>query len=148
MVHAKSLQSCSTLCNPMDCSLPGSSVHGLLHARVLEWGARPSSRVFCCARDWTGVFCIFFILGRFFTTKPPHKPIIHHHIHFILANLIYKKWQPSTVLFSVLPVWERWNIVSYLYTFPENYLKMCIASSLSCFGQFVKCIQSSLHQEY
>ena len=33
---AKSLQSCLTLCNPMDCSLPGSSVHGLLQARILE----------------------------------------------------------------------------------------------------------------
>ena len=32
-------QSCPTLCNPMDCSLPGSSVHGILQARVLEWGA-------------------------------------------------------------------------------------------------------------
>ena len=36
---AKSLQSCLTLCNPMDCSLPGSSVHGIFQARVLEWGA-------------------------------------------------------------------------------------------------------------
>ena len=34
-----SLQSCLTLCNPMDCSPPGSSVHGILQARVLEWGA-------------------------------------------------------------------------------------------------------------
>ena len=36
---AKSLQSCPTLRDPMDCSLPGSSVHGTLRARVLEWGA-------------------------------------------------------------------------------------------------------------
>ena len=36
---AKSLQSCPTLCNPMDCSLPGSSVHGIFQARVLEWVA-------------------------------------------------------------------------------------------------------------
>ena len=34
-VHAKSLQSCTTLCSPMDCSLPGSSVHGILQARIL-----------------------------------------------------------------------------------------------------------------
>ena len=32
-------QSCPTLCNPMDCSLPGSSVHGIFQARVPEWGA-------------------------------------------------------------------------------------------------------------
>ena len=36
---AKSIQSCPTLCNPMDCSLPGSSVHGILQARILEWVA-------------------------------------------------------------------------------------------------------------
>ena len=38
---AESLQSCPTLRDPMDCSLPGSSVHGILQARVLEWGAIP-----------------------------------------------------------------------------------------------------------
>ena len=36
---AESLQSCPTLCDPMDCSLPGSSVRGIFQARVLEWGA-------------------------------------------------------------------------------------------------------------
>ena len=35
---AKSLQSCLTLCDPMDWSLPGSSIHGIFQARVLEWG--------------------------------------------------------------------------------------------------------------
>ena len=35
----KSLQSCPTLSDPMDCGLPGSSVHGIFQARVLEWGA-------------------------------------------------------------------------------------------------------------
>ena len=41
---AKSLQSCPTLCNPMDCSPPGSSIHGILQARILEWVSMPSSR--------------------------------------------------------------------------------------------------------
>ena len=39
MLHAKSLQLCPTLCNPMDGSLPGSSVHGIFQARILEWVA-------------------------------------------------------------------------------------------------------------
>ena len=43
-VCAKSLQLCPSLCNPVDCSLPGSSVHGILQARILEWGAMSSSR--------------------------------------------------------------------------------------------------------
>ena len=38
---AKSLQSCPTLCDPMDCSLPGFSVHGILQARTLEWVPSP-----------------------------------------------------------------------------------------------------------
>jgi len=38
-VAAKSLQSCPTLSDPMDCSLPGSSIHGIFRATVLEWGA-------------------------------------------------------------------------------------------------------------
>ena len=40
----KCLQLCPTLCDPMDCSLPGSSVHEILQARILEWVAGPSSR--------------------------------------------------------------------------------------------------------
>ena len=43
-LHAKSLQSYLTLCDPMDCSPPGSSVHGILQARILEWVAMPFSR--------------------------------------------------------------------------------------------------------
>ena len=43
-VRAKSLQSCPTLYDPVDCSPPGSSVHGILQARILEWVAMPSSR--------------------------------------------------------------------------------------------------------
>ena len=44
MVHAKSFQSRPTLCDPMDCSLPGFSVHGILQARILEWAAISYSR--------------------------------------------------------------------------------------------------------
>ena len=43
-MHAKSLQLCPTLCDPMDCSPPGASVYGILQARILEWVAMPSSR--------------------------------------------------------------------------------------------------------
>ena len=43
-------QSCPTLCDPMDCSLPGSSIHGIFQARILEWGAISFSRS-CCHFD-------------------------------------------------------------------------------------------------
>ena len=48
---AKSLQSCPTLCNPMDCSLPVSSVDGMVQARILEWVAIPSPRGSSQPRD-------------------------------------------------------------------------------------------------
>ena len=59
-------QSCPTLGNPMDCSLQGSSVHGILQARILEWVAICSSRGSSWPRDWTQVS---HIAGRFFTVS-------------------------------------------------------------------------------
>ena len=57
-------QSCLTLCDPMDCSLAGSSVHGILQARILEWVVIPFSRGSSGPRDWT---CISCIAGGFLT---------------------------------------------------------------------------------
>ena len=54
-VCAKSLQSCPTLCDPMDCRPPGSSVYGILQARILEWVAMPSSKGSSQPRDRTHV---------------------------------------------------------------------------------------------
>ena len=51
-------QSCLTLCDPMDCSLPGSSVHGILQGRIVEWVAIVFSRGSSWPRDLTWVFCI------------------------------------------------------------------------------------------
>ena len=50
-VLAKSLQLCPTLCDPIDYSPPGFSVHGILRARILEWVAMPSSRGSSRPRD-------------------------------------------------------------------------------------------------
>ena len=57
-------QSCLTLCYPMDCSLPGSSVHGIFQARILEWVAISFSRRSSQPRDQTQVSCV---VGRCFT---------------------------------------------------------------------------------
>ena len=62
----KSLHLCLTLCDAMDCSPPGSSVHGILQARILEWVAMPSSRGSSQPRDRTQVSRI---AGGFFTTS-------------------------------------------------------------------------------
>ena len=59
-------QSRPTLCNPMDCSPSGSSVHGILQARILGWVASSSSRGSSWFRDWTRVSGISCIAGGFF----------------------------------------------------------------------------------
>ena len=51
MLENEVTQSCLTLCDPMVCSLPGSSVHGIFQARVLEWGAIAFSRRSSQPRD-------------------------------------------------------------------------------------------------
>ena len=51
-------QSCPALCYPMDCRLPGSSVHRIFQARILEWVAISSSRGYSQPRDQFQVFCI------------------------------------------------------------------------------------------
>ena len=59
-------------CNPMDCNSPGSSIHGILQARILEWIAISLSRGSSWSRDQTRVSCL---AGGFFTTESPGKPL-------------------------------------------------------------------------
>ena len=73
-MRAQLLQSWPTLWDPMDCNPPGSSVHGILQARILEWVAMSSSRGSSWCRDWICDSCSSFIADSFFTTEPPGKP--------------------------------------------------------------------------
>ena len=70
-VCAKLLQLCPTLCDPVDCSPPGSSVHGILQARILEWVAVPSSRGSSWPRDQTCVSYVSCI----------HTQVLYHYCH-------------------------------------------------------------------
>ena len=93
-------QSCSTLCNPMDCSPPGSSVHRILQVRILEWVAIFSSRGSSWPRNWTH----FRIASRFFTiwasreaygTLVRHK-FIRHHSALTEEESVDKTWAFET----------------------------------------------------
>ena len=97
MCCAKSLQSCPTLCEPKGCGPPGSSVHGILQARKLEWVAMPSSRGSSQARDQT---CISLGLLRALyherhlgsPDRPYNKP---GRLHLSLqGSLSWKFWNP------------------------------------------------------
>ena len=78
VLHAKSLQSCLTLCDPMDYSPPGS-VREILQARMLKWVAMPSSRGSSRPRDWT---CVSYVscIGKqvlYFTTNVTWEASVH-----------------------------------------------------------------------
>ena len=64
---------CPILCNPMDCSLPGSSVHGVSQARILEWVVMPSSTGSSQPRDRAHVS---WLAGGSFITEPPGKSVL------------------------------------------------------------------------
>ena len=81
MCFTKSLQLCVTLCNPMDCSPPGSSVHGILQARILEWVAMPFSRGSSWPRDRTHVSYVPWHVGSL-PLAPPRKPNFLHSFPF------------------------------------------------------------------
>ena len=74
-------QSCPTLCDPMDCSLPGSSLHGIFQARVLEWGAIAFSRGSSWPRDQTQVSCI---PGRCFNLRATREA----HLYFLALHFL------------------------------------------------------------
>ena len=81
-VCAKLLQSCLALCDSMDCSPPGSYVHGILQAGILDWVAMPSSRASSQPRDQT---CISYVscIGRWVLY---HQ---HHQLYWIFKFLEY-----------------------------------------------------------
>ena len=70
-VVAQSLSHVQLFCDPVDCSPPGSSVHGISQARILEWIAIFSPRASSPPRDQT---CLSCLAGGFLTTEPPRKP--------------------------------------------------------------------------
>ena len=73
-VHVLVTQSCPILCNPMDCSPPGSTVQGIFQARILEWIAIPFSRGYSQPRDQTLVSCI---AARLFMFELQGSPILN-----------------------------------------------------------------------
>ena len=78
-------QSCLTLCVPMDCSPPGSSVHGILLVRILERIAMPPSKISSWPRDRTWVSCI---AGRLFTVWATREAVVAQMVNTILCTIL------------------------------------------------------------
>ena len=97
-----------TLCNPMDCSLPGSSVQGVLQARIVEWVAIPFSRGSSRPRDQA---LVSPIAGRFSTiwatTEAPEARKVLF-LLWLLLLLLYIKWlQGKQWFFKILILSEN-----------------------------------------
>ena len=95
-------QLCPTLCDPMDCSPPASSVHGILQARILEWVAMPSSKVSSQSRDGTQVS---FIAGGLFTVWATREAL-----EALLCVLI--TYMPVSLKIWIMPVSSPSNMVN------------------------------------
>ena len=130
--HAKSLQLCLSLCKPMDWSLPGSSVHGILQARILEWVAISFSRGSSQTRDriW-----VSHMAGGRFTIWATREAL------WMMFFLGCTAWHVDLPLPEIKPVppivemqstmWIIWYFCSqfarlFLHFDPLKYFKICL----------------------
>ena len=107
VLHAKSLQACLALCDPVDCSLPGFSVHGILQARILEWVAMPSLQGDLPHSGQTWVFRLPHWQAGSFPLAPPGKRLPSGRINISLPG--------SVILFSFITPCHR-DILSFATT--------------------------------
>ena len=92
-------KSCLTLCNPMDCSLPGSSLHGISQARILKWVAVSSPRnLFDPGMEPASPV----LSGRFFITEPSRKPLTMLSLLFS-GSVLSTSLQPHGLQHARLP---------------------------------------------
>ena len=107
-------QSCLTLCDPLDCSPPGSSVHGIFQAKMLEWVAISCSRGSCWPRGWTRIYCV----------SDTGRQILDHLWHlgnpYIFYTLSFKLNLLETSIFCHnMPLWIYFRLC--LSLFPHSF---------------------------
>ena len=112
---------CLTLCNLMDYSLPGSSVHGISQARILEGIAISFSRGSSWPRDWTRFSCL---AGRFFTTETLGKP-------FFFSEP-FKNWTKIEQTFLKEKFWVYRNVRRKELRFPYTPLPCTSCLTVTC----------------
>ena len=117
--YSEVAQSCPTLCDPVDCSLPGSSVHGILQARVLGWVAISFSRGSSQPRDWTWVSCI---AGRCFILWATREALLgkyqnHRSQNFFNIYFSYRKNCRAALRYIYIYIH-----LSYLHIIPYKYV--------------------------
>ena len=142
-------QSCPTLCDPMDCSLPGSSVHGIFQARVLEWVAISFSRGSSWPGNWTQVS---HIAGRRFTIWATREALSanqvlgENHLDILSSDWLthkYKSWSMACRCLHIIEgnacglFWTKWNNImpsvcrTFFPLFEHRYI-MWMCNDLMC----------------
>ena len=143
----KSLQSCPAFCDPMDYSLPGYSVHGILQARILEWVTMPSSKGSSQPTDRTQgsnshLLCLLHWQMCSLSLVPPGKPQIFSSVQSLShVQLFATPWTvacqgPMPMEFSKQEFWSEFAIS---YFSPGLYE----GSDISYFVRFLRSYQSS-----
>ena len=99
-----------TLCDPMGCSPPGSSDHGILQTRILEWVAMPSTRASSQTRDQTHIATSPALAGRFLTINTTWKPFLtaKEHNHHLKQNVRF-------------PFYFTDNLLSFFFSSPRSH---------------------------
>ena len=123
------LQSCLTLCHPVDHNPPGSHVHGILQAWILGWVAMPPSRVSSPHRDWTH---ISHLAGGFFTIEPPEKPNMCSTGVNSFATFCF--FQNEVLIFQSSLSWKFSSFKIYFLAL--KIYSLIIPSFLECFLQY------------
>ena len=111
-------QSYPTLCNPMDCSPPGSSIHGLLQARILEWVVMPPSRGSSQPRDWTHISYVYLHWqAGSLPRAPPGLVVKWKWKSLSCVRLFATPWTIQSTEFSRS---EYWSGYSFPFPSPED----------------------------
>ena len=146
-VKVVAAQSCPSLCNPVDCGPPGSSVHGIPQARVLEWGAIPFSRGSSQPRDWTQISCIAGRLGMdFIKIIIQQEGYIQYNtwmktsfqLIWAINFLIFFFWMKKAnhYSFSALESWNRlifYSVLSFEEHLPQVLKVLLFRETLTCY---------------
>ena len=133
---AKLLQSCPTLCNPMDCSLPGSSVHGILQAKILEWVAMLSSRGSSQPRDQTHVSYVSCIGRRVLYHKGNPGSLYIYILVFVPSSwhraptILRISWAIGNVL-----GWQKGSFGFFITSDRKTWMNF-LAKSIFCYSWY------------
>ena len=124
----------------MNCSLPGSSVHGIFQVRILEWGAISSSRRSSWSRDWTHVSCFGRqILYHWATWEAWNKAdVVLNQGSDIYCHTVWGKWLTSVLQFSHLKELRHDYLPFRLIRGLKLAFVKCIAACLALSGQLMR----------